>query len=86
MSNETTPMASEFYGDRRKAISAPTDLVPAGMQEIKVRDVCNGGLYCRTFRKPRAEGVRQLQWQLRRNNRGDKSPSAYDLEWPASGE
>ena len=58
---ERTPVAGKFYGNRTEMISAPVDLVPAGMQEIKVRDVCNGDLYCLTFRKPQAEGT--LRWE-----------------------
>ncbi len=45
----------------QKYETAPMDLVPAGMQEVKVRDVCNGDLYCLTFRKPQAEGVRRWE-------------------------
>ena len=33
-------------------ISAPIDAVPDEMQEIKVREVAGGRLYCITFRKP----------------------------------
>jgi len=58
---ERAPVAGKFYGNRTEMISAPVDLVPAGMQEIKVRDVCNGDLYCLTFRKPQAEGT--LRWE-----------------------
>ena len=58
---EKTPVAGKFYGDRTERISAPVDLVPTGMQEIKVRDVCNGDLYCLTFRKPQAEGAHRWE-------------------------
>ena len=52
----------------QKYETAPIDLVPAGMQEIKVRDVCNGDLYCLTFRKPQAEGVRRWEPALTRQH------------------
>ena len=38
--------------DRVDAVSAPIDLVPADMQEVKVESVWNGKFYALTFRKP----------------------------------
>ena len=58
---EKVPVAGRFYSSRTEAISAPVDLVPAGMQEIEVKDVCNGDLYCLTFIKPQVEGVRRWE-------------------------
>jgi ubiquinone/menaquinone biosynthesis C-methylase UbiE len=75
---ETTPIASKFYGNRREAISAPVDLVPAGMQEVKVRDVCNGDLYCLTFRKPRAEGVRRWEPALTQQHAWRSTPALHE--------
>ncbi len=37
------------YGER---LEAPVALLPEGMQEIEVKNVMNGGLYCLSFRKP----------------------------------
>jgi ubiquinone/menaquinone biosynthesis C-methylase UbiE len=75
---ETTPIASKFYSNRREAISAPVDLVPAGMQEVKVRDVCNGDLYCLTFRKPRAEGVCRWEPTFTYKNQWHSAPTMPD--------
>jgi ubiquinone/menaquinone biosynthesis C-methylase UbiE len=58
---EKVPVAGRFYENRIGVISAPVGLVPAEMQEIKVRDVCNGDLYCLTFRKPQAEGAHRRE-------------------------
>lgn len=49
---ENLPVTGDFYGNRTKAISAPVDLLPAGMQEVKVKDIAGGDLYCLSFRKP----------------------------------
>jgi len=75
---ETTPIVGKFYGNRREAISAPIDLVPAGMQEVKVRDVCNGDLYCLTFRKPQAEGVRRWEPALTRQHSWRSTPALQE--------
>jgi len=32
--------------------AAPVELIPEGMQEIQVKDVAKGNMYCLTFRKP----------------------------------
>jgi ubiquinone/menaquinone biosynthesis C-methylase UbiE len=61
---EKAPLAGKFYGNRTEMIATPVDLVPVGMQEIKVRDVCNGDLYCLTFRKPLAESTRRWESAL----------------------
>ncbi len=37
------------YGDR---FSAPVELVPAAMRDVRVQEIVNGNLYCLTFRKP----------------------------------
>jgi ubiquinone/menaquinone biosynthesis C-methylase UbiE/uncharacterized protein YbaR (Trm112 family) len=49
---EKLPVTGEFYGRRGGAISAPVDLLPAGMQDVRVKDIAGGDLYCLTFRKP----------------------------------
>lgn len=43
---------SSFKGQRAE-VTAPVDLVPASMQEIRVFDIWKGWLYCVEFRKPR---------------------------------
>lgn len=49
---ENLPVTGGFYGNRKEAISAPIDLLPPGMQEVHVKDIAGGDLYCLTFRKP----------------------------------
>ena len=49
---EKTPAAGSFYGGRLRAIAPPADLVPGEMLEIAAREICEGELYCLTFRKP----------------------------------
>jgi ubiquinone/menaquinone biosynthesis C-methylase UbiE len=50
---ENMPITGDFYGNRKQAISAPVDLLPPDMQEVKVKDIAGGDLYCLSFRKPR---------------------------------
>ena len=49
---EKLPVTGGFYGHRSAAISAPVDLLPPGMQDVRVKDIAGGDLYCLTFRKP----------------------------------
>ena len=50
---ENLPVTGGFYGNRQQAIAAPVDLLPSEMQEVRVKDIAGGDLYCLTFRKPR---------------------------------
>lgn len=50
---ERLPVAGGFYGHRKEAISAPVDLLPPGMLDVRVTDIAGGELYCLSFRKPR---------------------------------
>jgi ubiquinone/menaquinone biosynthesis C-methylase UbiE len=50
---ENLPVTGGFYGNRKNTITAPIDLLPAGMQEIKIKDITGGDLYCLSFRKPK---------------------------------
>jgi ubiquinone/menaquinone biosynthesis C-methylase UbiE len=50
---ENLPVTAGFYGNRKQAISAPVDLLPPEMQDVKVKDLAGGDLYCLSFRKPR---------------------------------
>ena len=52
---EKFPVTSGFYGNRKQAISAPVDLLPPEMQDVQVKDIAGGDLYCLSFRKPRNE-------------------------------
>ncbi len=49
---EKLPVTDKFYGDRKQAISAPVDLLPPEVQDVKVKDIAGGDLYCLSFRKP----------------------------------
>lgn len=49
---ERTPITGTFYKGRLQTISAPVDLIPPGMMEVKVESICRGELYCLSFRKP----------------------------------
>lgn len=50
---ERAPVTGAFYGNRPQAIAAPVDLVPPGMQDVQLRTIANGDLYCLAFRTPR---------------------------------
>jgi ubiquinone/menaquinone biosynthesis C-methylase UbiE len=52
-SYEKLPVAERFYGGRKEAVGVPVDLLPPGMQEVRVKDIAGGDLYCLSFRKPR---------------------------------
>jgi ubiquinone/menaquinone biosynthesis C-methylase UbiE len=41
------------YGDR---FEAPVGLLPAGVLEVKTREIVHGDLYCLSFRKPSTQG------------------------------
>jgi ubiquinone/menaquinone biosynthesis C-methylase UbiE len=53
---ENIPYTREFYKGRDKAVTAPVDLVPAEMEDVRVESIFNGRLYALTFRKPRESG------------------------------
>ncbi len=48
---QKAPLLSKYYNGEND-ISAPTDLLPEDMIEIKYKEICNGLMYCITFRKP----------------------------------
>jgi ubiquinone/menaquinone biosynthesis C-methylase UbiE len=50
---EKLPVTGGFYGNRKQVISAPIDLLPPEMQDVQVKDIAGGDLYCLSFRKPR---------------------------------
>jgi len=49
---ENLPGMDGWYGNRAQAITAPVDLLPPEMQEVCVKDISGGDLYCLSFRKP----------------------------------
>lgn len=50
---QKAPVLRKYFKDREQAVTAPVDLVPEDMHEIKVEDRLHGALYCLSFRKPR---------------------------------
>ncbi len=50
---EKLPVTGGFYGDRKQPIAAPVDLLPPEIQDVQVKDIAGGDLYCLSFRKPR---------------------------------
>ncbi len=49
---ENIPVMDGWYGNRARAITAPVDLLPPEMQEVHVKNISGGDLYCLSFRKP----------------------------------
>jgi len=49
---ENNIIAGTFFRNRPRTIVAPANLLPAGMREVEVREICDGELYVLTFRKP----------------------------------
>ena len=52
---ERGPITSRYFKHRKEAVTAPIDLVPADMREIRLESIWNGRFYALTFRKPAAE-------------------------------
>jgi ubiquinone/menaquinone biosynthesis C-methylase UbiE len=50
--HEDKIFARAFFKNRPRAIRAPVDLLPPGMQEVSVREIWDRELYVLTFRKP----------------------------------
>lgn len=50
---EGLPVAGEWYGNRMSGITAPVDLLPPETEDVRVKDIAGGDLYCLSFRKPR---------------------------------
>ncbi|HUI87987.1 MAG TPA: methyltransferase domain-containing protein [Anaerolineales bacterium] len=50
---EKIPVMDGIYGHRVHAITAPLELLPDGMQDVQVKDIAGGDLYCLSFRKPK---------------------------------
>jgi ubiquinone/menaquinone biosynthesis C-methylase UbiE len=51
---ERGPITSRYFKHRQEAVTAPIDLVPADMREIRLKSIWNGRFYALTFRKPAA--------------------------------
>jgi len=46
------PLAKGFYKDRPRTIVPPAGLLPKGVLEVEVREICDGDLYVLSWRKP----------------------------------
>jgi ubiquinone/menaquinone biosynthesis C-methylase UbiE/uncharacterized protein YbaR (Trm112 family) len=49
---QNMPVASGYFKDRPEAVSAPVDLVPPEMLELRLTTLFDGQFYALTFRKP----------------------------------
>lgn len=49
---ERFPITGRYFKNRKEAVTAPVDLVPAEMQEIHLETLWEGRFYALTFRKP----------------------------------
>lgn len=52
---ENIPYTQEFYKKREEVVSAPVDLLPPEMEEVKAETVWGNRFYALSFRKPLAE-------------------------------
>jgi ubiquinone/menaquinone biosynthesis C-methylase UbiE len=48
---ENSALAGKFYNEHSGVIGAPVELLPNGVKEVSVKEVCGSDLYCLTFRK-----------------------------------
>ena len=49
---QRTPIVRRSFEPGTEKVRCPIDLVPAEMKDITAREICDGKLYCLTFRKP----------------------------------
>lgn len=49
---QRNPLSKSYFEPGSEKVRCPIDAVPEEMQEIKVREIAGGKLYCLTFRKP----------------------------------
>jgi len=50
--HENKPFAKAFFKNRPRTIMPPAALLPNGMLEVDVREICGGDLYVLSWRKP----------------------------------
>jgi ubiquinone/menaquinone biosynthesis C-methylase UbiE len=53
---ENIPVTREYFKDRTETVAAPVDLIPEGMEEIRLETIQKGRFYALTFRKPGGGG------------------------------
>jgi len=56
---EKAPVVGKYFKQRSEVVSAPADLVPQEMLEIRLTEFREGSLYCLTFRKPAPPAAEQ---------------------------
>ena len=49
---ERTPILASIYRRRPETLQAPVDLLPAGVTDVRVKEIADGELYCLTCRTP----------------------------------
>jgi ubiquinone/menaquinone biosynthesis C-methylase UbiE len=49
---QRTPVVRKSFEPGSEKVRCPIDLVPEEMREVSAREICDGKLYCLTFRKP----------------------------------
>jgi len=49
---QRNPMVRKDFEQGSEDVRCPIDLVPDEMKEIRAREICDGKMYCLTFRKP----------------------------------
>jgi ubiquinone/menaquinone biosynthesis C-methylase UbiE len=49
---QRTPVVKNSFEPGTEKVRCPIDLIPEEMKEITAREICDGKLYCLTFRKP----------------------------------
>ena len=61
---EKTPVMGEYFKQRSEVVSAPADLVPQEMLEVRLSEFREGRMYCLTFRKPAHPAAEQAPGRL----------------------
>ncbi len=49
---QKTPIVRKSFEPGTEKVRSPIDLVPEEMKDVTAREICDGKLYCLTFRKP----------------------------------
>jgi ubiquinone/menaquinone biosynthesis C-methylase UbiE len=56
---ERVPFVRRYFRNRKETVSAPIELVPASMLDVRLKEFREGRIYCLTFRKPEARSLPQ---------------------------
>jgi ubiquinone/menaquinone biosynthesis C-methylase UbiE len=49
---QRTPVLKDSFEPGSEKVRCPIDLIPEEMKEVTAREICDGKMYCLTFRKP----------------------------------